>query len=84
MGRDPSNDYVVPSSTFPGVSSRHARLFFEEDVLWVEDAGSKKKSKKTATRKKAARTSPSAKKKAQLKKKSVASRKKKARTVRGS
>lgn len=41
VGRDPSNDLCLPTDQFPGVSGRHARVFFEGDVPWIEDLESK-------------------------------------------
>ena len=40
IGRNPAeNDLIYPSTT-PGISGRHCRLFFEDNKLYLEDAGS--------------------------------------------
>jgi S1-C subfamily serine protease len=41
VGRDPSNALCLVTTQFPGVSGRHARIFFEADTPWIEDLGSK-------------------------------------------
>src|SRR5690606_34802956 len=43
LGRDPKNEVVVPQTSFPGVSSHHARVFLVEGRPRLEDLGSKNK-----------------------------------------
>ncbi len=43
IGRDPRNEVVVPQSSFPGVSSHHARLTLVDGRPRLEDLGSKNK-----------------------------------------
>lgn len=41
IGRDPGNDIVLPSESYPGVSSRHARISRDGERLFIQDLGSK-------------------------------------------
>jgi len=41
LGRAESNDVVLPSSEFPGVSSTHARVVLRDGKVLLEDLGSK-------------------------------------------
>ena len=41
IGRDPSNDLVLSTDRFPGVSAHHARITVDGEELWAEDLGSK-------------------------------------------
>jgi len=41
LGRDPSNEVVIPAERFPHVSSHHARIVEEAGSYFVEDLGSR-------------------------------------------
>ena len=41
LGRDPSNEIVVPAERFPHVSSHHARITGEDGRFTIEDLGSR-------------------------------------------